>query len=179
MKSNIALVGFMGTGKTSAGQELAKKLGWQFVEVDALIEQMAGKSIPDMFAKDGEITFREWEIEAIKQVARGRKQVIACGGGVVLNTINITRLKETSVMVLLTASPDTVLKRTAIDKDNRPMLMDAADPASRIRELLKFRKPYYERAADIIINTSRLNLSTVAELTIQKLREYEGFDFQK
>lgn len=179
MKSNIALVGFMGTGKTSVGQELAKKLGWQFVEVDALIEQTAGKSIPDMFAKDGEITFREWEIEVIKQVARGKKQVIACGGGAVLNTINIARLKETSVMVLLTASPDTVLKRTASDKDTRPMLMDATDPASRIRELLKFRKPYYERSADIVVNTSKLSLSATADLIIQKLREYEGFDFQK
>jgi shikimate kinase len=177
--SNIALVGFMGTGKTSAGQELAKKLGWQFVEVDALIEHMAGKSIPDVFAQNGEIAFREWEIEAIKQVARGKKQVIACGGGVVLNTINIVRLKETSVMVLLTASPDTVLKRTASDRDTRPMLMDATDPASRIKELLTFRKPYYERAADIIINTSKLSLNTVADLIIQKLREYEGFDFQK
>lgn len=179
MKSNIALVGFMGTGKTSVGQELAKKLGWQFVEVDALIEQMAGKSIPDMFAKDGEITFREWEIEVIKQVARGKKRVIACGGGAVLNTINIARLKETSVMVLLTASPDTVLKRTASDKDTRPMLMDATDPASRIRELLKFRKPYYERSADIVVNTSKLSLSATADLIIQKLREYEGFNFQK
>jgi len=179
MKSNIALVGFMGTGKTSAGQELAKKLGWQFVEVDALIEHMAGRSIPDVFAQNGEIAFREWEIEAIKQVARGKKQVIACGGGVVLNTINIARLKETSVMVLLTASPDTVLKRTASDRDTRPMLMDATDPASRIKELLKFRKPYYERSADIIVNTSKLNLSAVADLIIQKLREYEGFDFQE
>jgi shikimate kinase len=85
MKTNVALVGFMGTGKTSVGQELAKKLGWQFIEVDALIEHLAGKSIPDMFASDGEITFREWEIEAIKQVARGKHQVIACGGGAVLN----------------------------------------------------------------------------------------------
>jgi shikimate kinase len=179
VKSNVALVGFMGTGKTSVGQELAKKLGWQFIEVDALIEHMAGKSIPDMFMKDGEITFREWEIEAIKQVARNKKQVIACGGGAVLNTINIARLKETSVMVLLTASPDTVLKRTASDKDTRPMLMDATNPASRIRELLKFRKPYYERAADIVVNTSKLSLSATADLIIQKLREYEGFDFQK
>lgn len=179
MKNNIALVGFMGTGKTSVGQELAKKLGWQFIEVDALIEQMAGKSIPDMFAKDGEITFREWEIEAIKQVARGKKQVIACGGGAVLNTINIARLKETSIMILLTASPVTVLKRTTVDKDTRPMLMDANDPASRIKELLKFRKPYYERSADIVVNTSRLSLSAAADLIVQKLREYEGFDFEK
>jgi shikimate kinase len=179
MKTNVALVGFMGTGKTSVGQELAKKLGWQFIEVDALIEHLAGKSIPDMFASDGEITFREWEIEAIKQVARGKHQVIACGGGAVLNTINIARLKESSVMVLLTASPDTVLKRTSADRDTRPVLMGAQDPAARIKELLKFRKPYYERSADIVINTSKLSLTEVADSIIEKLKNYEGFDLKK
>jgi shikimate kinase len=179
MKTNVAMVGFMGTGKTSVGQELAKKLGWQFIEVDALIEHLAGKSIPDMFASDGEITFREWEIEAIKQVARGKHQVIACGGGAVLNTINIARLKESSVMVLLTASPDTVLKRTSADRDTRPVLMGAQDPAARIKELLKFRKPYYERSADIVINTSKLSLTEVADSIIEKLKNYEGFDLKK
>jgi shikimate kinase len=179
MKNNIALIGFMGTGKTSVGQKLAKKLKWRFIEVDTLIAQLAGKSIPEIFAKDGEIIFREWEIEAIKQVSRGKKQVIACGGGVVLNTINITRLKETSVMILLTAAPDTIFKRTTGDRDIRPLLTDTTDPATRIKELLKFRKPYYERSADIVISTSRLNLNTVAERIIQKLSEYESFNFQK
>jgi shikimate kinase len=179
MKTNIALVGFMGTGKTSVGQVLARKLGWQFVEVDARIEQMAGKSTPDIFAQDGEIAFRELEIEAIKQVARSRKQVIACGGGVVLNTINITRLKDTSVLVLLTASPGTVLKRTSVDRDSRPMLATANDPAARIRELLKYRRPYYERSTDFMINTSKNSLEQVADQIIEKLRTYEGFDFQE
>ncbi|MDP2920719.1 MAG: shikimate kinase [Dehalococcoidia bacterium] len=178
MKTNIALVGFMGTGKTSMGQVLAKKLIWQFVEVDALIEQMAGKSTPDIFAQDGEIAFRELEIEAIKQVARGKKQVIACGGGVVLNTINIARLKKTSVLILLTASPETVLKRTSADRDSRPMLTAASDPATRIRELLKYRRPYYERAADFTINTSKHSLEQITDQIIEKLRNYEGFNFQ-
>jgi len=179
MKTNIALVGFMGTGKTSVGQALAKKLGWQFVEVDALIEHMAGKSTADIFQQDGEIAFRELEIEVTRQVARGRKQVIACGGGVVLNTINIARLKETSVMVLLTASPDTVLKRTAADRTVRPMLLNAEDPAARIRGLLKYRRPFYETAADITLNTSRLDIDAVTDLIIEKLRNHEGFDFQE
>jgi len=179
MKSNIALIGFMGTGKTAVGKKLARKLGWQFVEVDAKIEQLAKKSIPDIFAEDGEITFREWEIEAVKRVALSKKQVIACGGGVVLNTINIARLKETSVLVLLTASPDIILKRTAGNRDIRPMLADAADLPLRIKELLKYRKPYYDRAADIVISTSKLSLNAVANRIIQKVSKYEGFDFQK
>ena len=68
MRNNIALIGFMGTGKSAIGQMLAKKLGWQFVEVDTEIERMAGKSIPDIFQQDGEIAFREMEIETIKKV---------------------------------------------------------------------------------------------------------------
>jgi len=175
VKSNIALVGFMGTGKSSVGQVLAKKLRFHFVEVDALIEQMAGKTTPDVFQQDGEIAFRELEIEAIKQVARGRRQVIACGGGVVLNTINVNRLKETSVLVLLTASPVTVLKRTAVDAGSRPLLANVGDPATRIKELLKVRRPYYENAADFTINTSRLDVNTVADHIIERLRSHEGF----
>lgn len=179
MKNNIALIGFMGTGKTSVGQELAKKLRWKFVEVDALIEHIAGKTIPDIFSQDGEITFREWEIEAIKQVANGEHRVIACGGGVVLNTINIERLKKTSVLVLLTASPTTVMKRTASALKTRPMLMDAIDPAVRIKELLKYRKPYYERSADTTVNTSKLSLTAVADQIIEKMKDYESLDFKK
>jgi shikimate kinase len=96
-----------------------------------------------------------------------------------LSSINIARLKESSVMVLLTASPDTVLKRTSADRDTRPVLMGAQDPAARIKELLKFRKPYYERSADIVINTSKLSLTEVADSIIEKLKNYEGFDLKK
>jgi shikimate kinase len=179
MKSNVALVGFMGTGKTATGQELAKRLGWKFIEVDALIEGMAGKSIPEIFAEDGEIAFREKEIEAVKTAAEGKRQVIACGGGVVLNTINIARLKETSVMVLLTASLAAILKRTAPALKTRPMLTDTIDPGVRIKELLKYRRPYYERSAEIIVNTSKLSLTAVVDEIIEKLKDYEGLDIKK
>jgi shikimate kinase len=179
MKNNVALVGFMGTGKTAAGQELAKKLGWEFVEVDTLIERMAGEPIPDIFAIDGEIAFREWEIEVIKQVANGKHQVIACGGGAVLNTINIDRLKETSVIVLLTASPAMILKRIAPVLKTRPMLTDAVDPTVRIKELLKYRRPYYERSGEIVVNTSKLSLTAVADQIFEKLKDYEGLDIKK
>jgi len=82
-------------------------------------------------------------------------------------------------MVLLTASPDTVLRRTAADRGTRPVLMGAEDPAARIKELLKFRKPYYERSADIFVNTSKMSLTEVADLIIEKLKNYEGIDFKK
>jgi shikimate kinase len=175
MKSNIVLTGFMGTGKTAVGQALAKRLNRQLIEVDSKIEQMAGKSISDIFKDSGEIYFRELEIGAIKQAAAGKKQVIACGGGVVLNTINIDRLRETGVIINLAVSPQIILKRTSGNAGSRPLL-NIQQPAERIRELLKFRKPFYDRAADLIINTSKLNIDAVADKIIDRLRNYAGFD---
>jgi len=176
MKTNIALIGFMGTGKTAVGKALAEKLGKKFVELDSLIEQKAGKSIPEIFKQDGEIAFRELEIEVTKEVARGKNQVIACGGGVVLNKINIDRLRKESLIVYLTASPKIILKRTSNDAEERPLLK-VANPALTIQELLKFRRPFYERAADIKIDTSKLDVDSIVEQIINKLKEHESFNF--
>ena len=131
MRSNIALIGFMGAGKSAVARVLAERLSREFVEMDSLIEEIAGKSIPEIFEQDGEITFREMEIEVTRKVALRSKQVIACGGGMVLNKINVDRLRETSRMVYLKASPRKILERTAADTNERPLL-DVSDPAQRI-----------------------------------------------
>ncbi len=176
MKTNIALIGFMGTGKTVVGQLLAKKLGRKFIELDSLIEQRAGKSILEIFQQGGEIVFRELEIEFTKKVAGEKYSVIACGGGIVLNKINIDRLRESSRIVYLTASPKVILKRVSIEKGQRPLL-EVDHPTLAILQLLRFRKPFYERAADITINTSKLDINAVAEQIIERLKEDEGFNF--
>ncbi|MDP2729926.1 MAG: shikimate kinase [Dehalococcoidales bacterium] len=176
MKTNIALVGFMGTGKTAVGQALAKKLNRKFIELDWLIEQESGKSIPEIFRQGGEIAFRELEIEATKKIAGEKKVIIACGGGVILNKINIDRLRESSRTVYLTASPGVILKRILKEVGQRPLL-EVDNPARTIRELLKFREPFYERAADVTINTSKLDIDAVVEQIIEKLKEDESFDF--
>ena len=175
MRSNIALIGFMGAGKSAVGRALAKKLGREFVEMDTLIEEMAGKKIPQIFEQDGEIAFRAMEIEVTKKVARKAGQVIACGGGMVLNKINTDRVRETSRMVYLKASPRKILERISAGENERPLL-DVPYPAQRIRELLDFRKPFYQRSADITINTSRLSIDRVADLIINRLKEDEGFN---
>ena len=175
MKTNITLIGFMGTGKTAVGKVLAEKMQKKFVELDSLIEQKAGKPITDIFQQDGEITFRELEIEVTKEVSGDENLIIACGGGVVLNKINIDRLRQHSRIVYLTASPAAILSRTS-GTNERPLL-NVSEQALRIKELLKFRKPFYERAADIKINTTRLDVESVTEQIIDKLKEDESFHF--
>ncbi len=175
MKTSIALIGFMGTGKTAVGKAVAEKLNREFVELDALIEQQAGKSIPELFQQDGEVAFRELEIKVTKEVSGNKNLVIACGGGIVLNKINIDRLKKESVIVYLTASPRVILKRILDEGEERPLL-NVPDQTLRIKELLKLRQPFYQRAADIKINTSRTDVDSVAEQIIEKLKEDEGFN---
>lgn len=178
MKTNIALIGFMGTGKTAVGQLLAEKLNKAFLEQDSLIEQRAGKSIPEIFREDGEIAFRELEIAVTKEIAKERNAVIACGGGVVLNKINIDHLKESSVVIYFTASPEVILKRTSTEEGQRPLL-DVEDPLRTIGELLEFRRPFYERTADMEIDTSRLDISAIVKQIIDRLKKDESLNFQK
>jgi shikimate kinase len=178
MKTNVALIGFMGAGKTAAGKALAARLGMEFVEMDDLITSAAGKPIPDIFRDAGEIGFREVEIEVTRQAALGTGRVIACGGGAVLNKINIDRLRETSRTVYLTASPAAVLRRTSADPTERPLLA-VDDPKQQIKELMAFRRPFYERAADITVNTSRLTTEGVAAKIAGWLEQDEDFRIQK
>ena len=176
MKTNVALIGFMGVGKTAVGEALAKKLNRKFAELDLLIEQKAGKSIPEIFQQDGEVAFRELEIEVTKEIAKEKHLVIACGGGVVLNKINIDRLREESRIICLTASPRVILERVSGEPWGRPLLK-ADNPSSAIQGLLRFRKPFYEIAADIKIDTSKLDIDSVADQIISRLKEDESFNF--
>ena len=178
MKTNIALIGFMGSGKTAVGRLLARKLGLRFVELDAQIEARAGKAIPSIFQDSGEIGFRELEIAAAREAALGTGTVIACGGGIVLNSINVDRLRQTSVMVCLTASPSVIMKRVSAQAGQRPLL-DVDDPETAIRDILRFRKPLYEQAADVTLSTSRLSVDAVVNAIVKRLEEDEGLDWPK
>jgi len=173
MKSNIALIGFMGAGKTAVGRALAAKLNRKFVEMDALIEEKAGKPITDIFRQDGEAAFRKLESEVAVEVSRDKNQVISCGGGVVLNQANVDSLKQGSVLVYLTASPEETAKRTAGDGGKRPLL-DNPDKDAVIREMMAFRQPFYKRAADITIDTTELEIDAVVEQIIARTKGNES-----
>jgi shikimate kinase len=171
MKTSIALIGFMGTGKSAISKMLADRLGKILVEADSLIAEKAGKSIPEIFEEDGEIAFRELEINVIKQIASGNNQVIDCGGGVVLNRINIDRIKQNAVVVWLIASPEVVIKRTNRNQYKRPLLRGKTD-VGLIKQMICSREFYYQSAADVKIDTSDLDIATLTERIIQKVQEY-------
>ncbi len=148
-------MGFMGTGKTAVGKELAKAKKLQFVDLDELIELKEKRAICDIFAKDGEPYFRKVEKQVLKQVSKEKKFVVACGGGIVLDKDNIKIMKDTGLMVCLTASLEVILKRTCACA-HRPLL-NVKDPKKQIDLLLKMRSPYYAQA-EKTIDTSKLSV---------------------
>ncbi|MCM8795400.1 MAG: shikimate kinase [Candidatus Omnitrophica bacterium] len=157
---NIYLVGFMGTGKTAVGRELAKKKKWQFMDLDELIALREKQTIVDIFAKKGEAYFRRTETKILKEVSSQNKFVVACGGGIVINSENIKVMKETGIIICLTATPQVILKRTS-GSTARPLL-NVKDPKQQIELLLKLRAPYYAQA-DVMIDTSDLSIKEVVE----------------
>lgn len=161
---NIYLVGFMATGKTSVGKELAKKKRWQFVDLDDLIELREKRRICDIFAKNGEPYFRRLEKQVLRDVAKEKNFVVACGGGIVIDPDNIKVMKQTGKLICLSASSEVILKRTA-GCSHRPLL-NVPDPREQIETLMKLRSPYYTQA-DKIIDTSKMPVEGVVDSIIK------------
>lgn len=159
---NVIVTGFMGTGKTTVGRRLAKRLGWRFVDVDALIEAGAGKSVAQIFAEHGEGVFRRMERRTILRVIRAPHQVIATGGGAFVDAQNRARLRVSGPVICLTARPRTILARVGPRLSARPLLRGAASPLARIRMLLTQRARSYAQA-DLTIDTSALSIDEVVE----------------
>ncbi len=165
-KTNIVLTGFMGVGKTAVGKYLAQLLQMEFIDTDQLIEESVMK-IPDIFRLYGEERFRREEMLAVKKAAASSNCVIATGGGVVLNPQNMKRLRCKGWIVLLTARPEVIAERLK-GGETRPLLQQADDKIKLIRELLEAREKYY-RNCDIVIDTSDLSVSQVADEIIRQL----------
>jgi shikimate kinase len=152
-KQNIILIGFMGTGKTVTGRALAKQTGMDLVDMDSMIEARQGKTIPEIFAQDGEPAFRAMERELVRELSRRSGLIISTGGGVVLNPENITDFEKCGLVVCLTASPQTIFQRLENDT-SRPLL--SGDKKTQIVALLEKRKPLYD-AIPHQINGDHLN----------------------
>ena len=167
---NIVLTGFMGTGKSFIGKAVARKLGWEFFDVDGIIEKEVGLSVQEIFARKGEKHFRELEASAIKLLALTDKSVIATGGGAVLRKENMDELEKNGIIVCLTATPETIYDRTKKDGTVRPLL-NVPDPVSKIQELLDFRKEFYNRC-HLIVDNTKLSIDEVVDkiLSFPKIR---------
>ena len=141
---NIYLIGMMGAGKSAVGRPLAEALGYRFLDADDALEQIAGRSIPEIFATDGEAGFRELETAVLGQIASWHSLVVATGGGVVTRPENWGHMRQ-GVVVWLDAPASLLLQRLRSDPTPRPLLQ-ADDPGARLGELLAQRQPIYAQA---------------------------------
>ncbi len=172
---NIVLIGFMGTGKSSCGEVLARRLRWEFVEMDNLIEQTAGMSIPDIFAQKGEPHFRDLETQVCRSLANKHHAVISAGGGVVTRVENVQILRSFAYLVLLKATPEEIYRRIIQEgKEKRPLLAKP-DPKQEIGRLLAIREPLYINAANAQIDTSGKSPKKIATEIFELLSTRAGF----
>jgi shikimate kinase len=166
----VAMVGFMGTGKSRIGAELARALALHFVDTDKLIEKTTGLTIPQIFDAFGEAEFRRVEAEAIDRAVKLDNFVISCGGGTFVNPENRAKLLARGPVVALWASPETIFERTR--RNPRPLLQ-VPDPIGRITELLEGRRPAYSEAP-IQMSTDGRRRSDVVQEIVERL--WEWFD---
>jgi shikimate kinase len=162
-RSNIVLIGFMGTGKSTVGRLLAERLGWDLVDTDHYIEKQEGMTIPELFRTKGEAYFRDAETRAIRDIMGRTKQVVATGGGSVLAEENRTCMKLNGYVVALTASVETIILRVGGDS-NRPLLQGKASEA--VPQLLERRRHAYD-FADLRIATDRLRIEHIAQRLLE------------
>lgn len=161
---NIVLTGFMGSGKTVVGKIVSVKLGLKFTDIDRCIEDEQDRTITAMFSQQGEAYFRKLESDMVQRVSQEENQVIATGGGVVLDPVNMKNLREKGIIFWLSVLPEEVQRRTQ-GNTGRPLL-DGAYPQKTIEELFRYREPLYGQA-DYKIETSDLAVEEVANKVLE------------
>ena len=162
---NIVLIGFMGTGKTTIGRLLASRLGRPFVDCDKKVEYENNMTIREIFESYGEAYFRQKETDMIARISRYNNAVIATGGGVVLSSDNMRRLKKNGVIIALTASVETILERTG-RRNTRPLLMDFSAREQIVDRLLRERSELYQKADFSIDTDSNSPQHVITEIMI-------------
>jgi shikimate kinase len=173
--ANLYLVGFMGTGKSTVGRQVAKQLGFQFLDSDHEIERGQGKAVSRIFAEDGEARFRALEREFIAQGHPTEKCVIACGGGLVVPEGMLELLRQRGVVICMHAPIETILQRT-MHANHRPLLQ-VENPEQRLRDLYAQREAIYRRTGTMVLTDSR----PLREIAAHVMRVYrlEAAHFKK
>lgn len=163
---NIVLIGFMGSGKSTISRELNTLFSMDVIEMDQVIADREGMSISEIFEVHGEEYFRNRETELLRELQSRKGVVISCGGGVPMREENVVEMKKNGKVILLTASPETILERVKNNHD-RPLLENNKN-VDFILELMEKRRQKYEAAADVIIRTDGKSAAEICEEIIQR-----------
>jgi shikimate kinase len=163
----VALVGLPGSGKSTVGRQLARRLGLPFRDSDHEIEARIGCTIREFFAREGEPAFRDIEEEVIRDLTGGADGVLATGGGAVLRPANRQRLREAAQVVYLRSAPDELHRR--LRQDTQRPLLQVADPLQRLRTLYDERDPLYRETAHYVIETGRPSVATLVNMVLMQL----------
>jgi shikimate kinase len=166
MKMNLVLFGFMGSGKSTIGRHVAKALGLTLIDMDQVLQEREKSKIEDIFATKGETYFRDLETNLVNELSQQEGLVISTGGGVVLRQENIQNFSKNGVLVLLNIDAETAFLRT---KGSKRPLLQSADPASTIRELLEKRKPFYNQVPNSVETCHR----SIQEIVQDIVRIYD------
>ncbi|MES2979378.1 MAG: shikimate kinase [Pseudomonadota bacterium] len=163
----IACVGLPGSGKSTVGRQLARRLGWPFVDSDHVIEQRIGCSIREYFEREGESAFRDIEQAVLDEITLSGSGVLSTGGGSVLRPQNRAALHDRTTTVYLHSAAEEVFRRLRHDQ-NRPLLQ-VSDPLVRLRELYELRDPLYRQTAHLVIETGRPSVATLVNMILAQL----------
>ncbi len=165
----VAMAGFMGTGKSRVGWELSRRLSLTFIDTDRVIERVSNMRIPDIFELYGEAVFRDYETEVVRRCVRLDEVVVSTGGGTVSREENRRLLKARGPVVVLTASAETVFRRT---RRNRRPLLELGDPEKRIRDLMAARQAAYLDVATLTVSTDGRASHEVVDDIVERLSQW-------
>lgn len=160
-------MGLPGSGKTTVGRQLARRLGVPFVDSDHVLEQRLGCSVRTYFEREGEANFRDVEQDVVDELSRNGSQVLSTGGGAVLRPLNRQRLRDRGSVVYLNSTPEELYRRLRHDT-SRPLLQ-VADPLGRLRELYGQRDPLYREMAHYVLETGRPSVATLVNMIVMQL----------
>lgn len=166
---NILLIGFMGTGKTTVSGKLKEVTGMPEIDMDAYIVEKEGRAISEIFEKEGEEYFRTVETKCLTEILDKKGVIVSCGGGVVVKDENVSYMKDKGVIVLLTATPETVYNRVK-DSTDRPILNGNMN-VSYIASLMEKRRERYLSVADIIVETDDKQVDQIVEKIISEVNK--------
>jgi shikimate kinase len=165
----IALVGYRGSGKTTVGRILAHQLDWEFADADAELERRLGRTIPDLFAREGEATFRDEEERTLAELCRRKRVVLATGGGAVLRATNRLALKDFGAVVWLRAKPDALARRLQDDRSTDRPALTPLGVLEEIRSVLAAREPLYREVAHAVVPVDDRTPEEVADRILESL----------